>query len=160
MLNGVSPIKPKSIPLPFSAKEKGPALFGWKNHPKHVYYSTILIFCKGFLSFSSVSKIFTRIFCILCTFSFPICVWPAHLPFPVMFFLFLYHFRRKFSSISAFSHLQLHFRLIQMPAKSARPGRGRRFGYGVLRIQAFSSARVRVVRSQTSLGPKYWIAPG
>ena len=25
---------------------------------------------------------------------------------------------------------------------------------------AFSSARVRVVRSQTSDGPKYWIAPG
>ena len=26
--------------------------------------------------------------------------------------------------------------------------------------QAFSRARVRVVRSQTSLGPKYWMAPG
>ena len=26
--------------------------------------------------------------------------------------------------------------------------------------QAFSRARVLVVRSQTSLGPKYWMAPG
>ena len=26
--------------------------------------------------------------------------------------------------------------------------------------QAFSRARVRVVRSQTSEGPKYWMAPG
>ena len=26
--------------------------------------------------------------------------------------------------------------------------------------QAFSRARVLVVRSQTSLGPQYWIAPG
>lgn len=29
-----------------------------------------------------------------------------------------------------------------------------------LAAQAFSRARVRVVRSQTSLGPQYWMAPG
>ena len=32
--------------------------------------------------------------------------------------------------------------------------------YEVSENYAFSRARVRVVRSQTSLGPKYWMAPG
>ena len=37
----------------------------------------------------------------------------------------------------------------------SRVGQARVFG-----DQAFSRARVRVVRSQTSVGPKYWMAPG
>ncbi len=53
--------------------------------------------------------------------------------------------------------------MIVLPCKkkeSACSGWNRHFFMNVSENYIFSRARVRVVRSQTSVGPKYWMAPG